>query len=73
MKSKQINKHINKVAKQNHLSKDSVKEEMQKALDAAWESNDPEALKKQHELFPDGKPSVEEFIKKISEVASAKR
>lgn len=69
MKNYQIKESINKVAKENHLPKNTVLDEMQKALDAAWESKEPEAMKKQQELFPSGKPSVEEFIKRIAELS----
>lgn len=73
MRSYKKNECINNVARQNHLTKESVQDEMQKALDEAWASNDPEKLKMQKRLFPDGKPSVEEFIQKMQEVISLNR
>lgn len=39
---------------------------MQAAIDAAWLSEDVEARRLQRELFPRGKPSVEEFVAKIA-------
>ena len=39
-----------------------IRKDMQEALDAAWATDDPAAKKLQEELFPDGKPSLEQFI-----------
>lgn len=69
MKNYQIKKSISKVAEKNHLPKDIICDEMQKAIDTAWETKEPEAVKKQQELFPNGKPSVKDFIKKIAEIS----
>lgn len=69
MKNDQINKSISEVAENNRLPKDIVRDEMQKAIDAAWESKEHEAVKKQQELFPDGKPSVEDFVKEITGIS----
>lgn len=63
-------KAIKKTAKNNGVSEQHVREEMQKALDAAWNTTDKEALKRQQELFPNGKPTLDEFIKKVSRMAS---
>lgn len=63
-------KAIKKTAKNNGVSEQHVREEMQKALDAAWNTTDEEALKRQRELFPDGKPTLEKFIKKVSRMVS---
>ena len=35
---------------------------MQEALDEAWATADPAAKQRQQQLFPDGKPSLEQFI-----------
>ena len=61
---------IKKTAKNNGVSEQHVRDEMQKALDAAWSTTDEEALKRQRELFPDGKPTLEEFIRKVSQMTS---
>ncbi len=50
-------------------SEDEVRQEMQIALDSAWDTSDPEAKRFQTEIFPDGKPSLEEFIAKLAEMA----
>ena len=63
-------KAIKRAAKNNGVSEQHVRDEMQKALDAAWNSSDEEALKRQRELFPDGKPTLEEFIRKVAQTAS---
>ena len=41
------------------------KKAMQEAIDAAW--NDPEGKEFRDQLFPDGKPEFEEFLRKIAE------
>ena len=54
-----------KIAKQNGVSVKEVKEEMQKALDDAWNNPDKsvDVRFNQLKMSPDGKkPSVEEFI-----------
>ena len=63
-------KAIKSAAKNNGVSEQYVRDEMQKALDAAWNSSDEEALKRQRELFPDGKPTLEEFIRRVAKTAS---
>lgn len=58
-----------KIAKQNGVSVKEVKEEMQKALDDAWDNPDKSADVRfnQLKLSPDGKkPSVDEFIRYCS-------
>lgn len=44
------------------------KAEMQKAIDAAWNcpTNEQKLFQERH--FPNGKPTVEEFIKVISSI-----
>lgn len=54
-----------KVARKNGVSVKEVKEEMQKAIDAAWDRTDKpaECVRNQNTFLPTGeKPSVEEFI-----------
>ena len=45
----------------------NAKIEMQKALDHAWENASAEEKQRQNELFPEGKPSLENFIKTVAE------
>lgn len=61
---------IKKTAKKHGVTEQHVRDEIQKALDAAWDTKNEETLKRQQELFPDGKPTIEEFIHKVSQVAS---
>lgn len=63
-------KSIIETAKQHGVSEQHVRDEMQKAIDAAWNTDDEQALKRQKELFPNGKPTVEEFIAVISQKAT---
>lgn len=39
---------------------------MQAAIDVAWASEDAETRRLQRELFPDGKPSVDDFVARIA-------
>lgn len=39
-----------------------IRKDMQDALDEAWATADPEAKALQEQLFPGGKPTLEEFI-----------
>ena len=58
-----------KIAKQNGVSVKEVKEEMQKALDDAWDNPDKsvDVRFNQMKMSPDGKkPSVDEFIRYCS-------
>ena len=41
--------------------------DMQAVIDATWDNPDPMARAKQRRLFPDGKPSIEEFIRVMAE------
>ena len=42
--------------------------EMQKAIDLAWENPTPEEKLFQELYFPKGKPTVEEFIRKVGDL-----
>ena len=42
--------------------------EMQKALDMAWENPTEEQKSFQKKYFPNGKPSVDEFVQAISAI-----
>lgn len=64
------NRTITKTAKYHGISEQFIRDEMQKALDAAWNTTDEKTLKRQRELFPDGKPTLEKFIQKIAQLVS---
>ena len=59
-------KAIRKTASRYDTSENDVRHEMQTALDEAWNTKDPDAKRRQNALFPDGKPSLEEFLSKIT-------
>ncbi len=61
---------VKKTAKRHGVSEQYARNELQKALDAAWSTNDEAALKRQRELFPNGKPTIEEFVRKVSQMAA---
>ncbi len=48
------------------------KREMQKAIDAAWANPTEREKVFQEEYFPDGKPTVEEFIQTIADIVRQK-
>lgn len=53
---------VARIAEQEGQSPADVRRAMQEALDEAWASNDLATKRRQRELFPDGKPSLEQFI-----------
>lgn len=59
-------KHIiKKVSNFYGANSKEVKTDMQDAIGAAW--NDPAGREAQLRLFPEGKPSPEQFIKRVAE------
>lgn len=48
------------------VSAAEARRDMQEALDEAWATADPAAKQRQQELFPDGKPSLEQFIARVA-------
>lgn len=44
------------------ISVEELMEDMQSAIDAAW--NNPDGEEKRREMFPDGKPTVLQFMAK---------
>lgn len=63
---------IEMVAKQHGVSKAEVRREMEFAIESARDNPDPEAQEYFTELFGDRTPTPEEFIQKVSKVASKK-
>ena len=53
---------IRQTARHYGVTEEEVRRDMQEALDAAWGSSDPEVRAFQEQLFPDGKPCLEDFI-----------
>jgi len=43
--------------------------EMQRAIDAAWNTKNPDAIAFQNRYFPEGKPTVELFLERMTEYA----
>lgn len=48
---------------------DTKRKEMQKAIDETWKSPTPEQKAFQELYFPNGKPTVEEFIETVARIA----
>ena len=59
---------IERVAKEHNDSTENVKREMEYAIDQAFSNNDPKVQRRLNEYFPDGKPTAEEFIQKLSNI-----
>ena len=70
--NQQMDDLLEKVAEKNGISKDKAAREIQAAIDAAWDNPDPLAREKQRALFPNGKPSIEEFIRVVAMRAKGK-
>ena len=58
---------INQVAQENGKSQNEILDEMQNAIDAAWES--PNCAKLRTVLFPEGKPDPMVFIRRMTVMA----
>jgi len=58
-----------KLAAQYGVSVGEVAREMQAAIDTAWDNTDPAVRARQRALFPNGKPSIEEFIRVMAKQA----
>ena len=54
------------IAAQHGISVEEVVREIQAAVDAAWGNPDPAIRARQQQLFPNGKPTVEEFIRTMA-------
>ena len=67
--SKPSNELLKKIATYHGVSVDEVVRDMQDTIDATWDNPDPTARKRQQELFPNGKPSIEEFIRVMAKQA----
>ena len=66
MRKKRSGRRIKKIAAKSGVPAVEVVSDMQIAIDATWNNPDPAARNMQRELFPNGKPSVEEFINVIA-------
>ena len=53
------------IAKKHGITVDEVVKEMRIAIDAAWDNPDPAIRATQRRHFPNGKPTVEEYLRVI--------
>lgn len=56
----------NGVAREYGVLPDELRDKMQETIDASWNNNDEEIVRTQRTLFPNGKPTVEEFIETMA-------
>lgn len=66
MKYQQTSTIIQTIAREQGVTETKVRRDMQEAIDVAWNTNDPAAKARQNLLFPNGKPTPEEFIDGLS-------
>ena len=59
---KRAKRAVRATARKTGLTPKQCLADMQEAIDVAWATADPEAQAYQNQLFPAGKPTVEEFI-----------
>ena len=64
--NKQSDELFKRIAARHGVSADEVTRDLQDMIDATWNNPDPATRKRQQELFPNGKPSVEEFIRVVT-------
>ena len=60
-------KACQKIAKSHVVSPSEVKQNMQEAIDEAWNNPNETIKNNQLRLFPNGKPTVEELIDTVTE------
>ena len=65
-RKRKVSAAIRKIARQNRTSAEDVRREIQAAIDAAWSTDSPDTAAFQANLFPEGKPTPEVFIERIS-------
>lgn len=56
---------IKKIAKNSGIPEGRIQAEMQLGFDKVWKTTDPEELRRQSELFPEGKPTLDKLIGQI--------
>lgn len=56
----------NGVAKEHGVLPDELRDKMQETIDVSWNNDDEQITKTQRSLFPNGKPTVEEFIETVA-------
>lgn len=61
-----VNALFLELAQKRGVSPAAVRKEIQKAIDEAWECQDPGVRWKQLQLFPTGKPTPEQFIAQVA-------
>ena len=55
-----------RAAKEHGVSQEEFLAEIQQSIDAAW--NNPKGAENRARLFPEGKPSVDLFLRRIAEI-----
>ena len=63
MQKSRLDEIFEQLATDNGVPASVVVHAVQNIIDATWDDPDPVAREKQRKLFPNGKPTIEEFIR----------
>ena len=66
-----IKKGVKRAAKEHGVSKNEFLAEIQQTIDATW--NNPKGAENRARLFPEGKPSVDLFLRRIAQIVDERR
>ena len=65
---KNYKKAIKRLAQRHDVAASEVKRDMTYAINSAWNNPDPAVQEFQRKLFPNGKPSIDEFLLVLTQV-----
>lgn len=65
-KYKAVKQALEELARAENVSVAEIRRDIQEAIDAAW--NDPQGKAYQDATFPNGKPSVEQFVETVAAI-----
>lgn len=68
MEKNRVDAVIVALALREGIPSEEVRKRMQESIDAAWDSQDPDGQAYQRQLFPAGKPTLEEFIVRMAKL-----
>jgi len=65
--NKELRLILQGVAAQHGVSLEQVKRDIQEAINDTWDNPDPAIRARQRRLFPNGKPTIAEFIYRMAQ------
>ena len=72
MTNKKYDEMIKEIADKRGITADEVRQQIEIAINMAWESKDPNVIKFQQKLFKNGKPHLNEFLDALSNYCFSK-